>query len=311
MNIEKNLPQVSIIIRCFNEDRHIGHLLESLKKQTFQDFEVILVDSGSTDKTLDIARNYDVKIIHILPEEFTFGYSLNKGLEAAKGEFLVMASAHILPVHEDWLLELKKPFKDPKVAKVYGRQIGNFDSRFSEHEVFAKQFPETSNFKQTIPFCNNANSCIRKSLWFEKKYDETLTGLEDLDWAKWAISQNYYIAYNANAAIIHIHHESPSKIYNRYMREAIALKRIFPDSHMFFREFVAYSVSNIFNDMVRAIKKRTFFKFCFEIIMFRSLQYWGTYKGLKNRTDMTHEVMMRFYYPRTLNKISKIKSAIK
>ena len=79
----------SIVVRAYNEEKHIGQLLEGIKQQTLKEREVILVDSGSTDLTVKIAKKYGVRIVKINKEEFTFGRSLNRGVEAATGEFII------------------------------------------------------------------------------------------------------------------------------------------------------------------------------------------------------------------------------
>jgi len=67
----------SLVIRAYNEARHLPRLLEGVRQQTVKDVEVILVDSGSTDDTVSIAESYGAKIVHIPPQDFTFGRSLN------------------------------------------------------------------------------------------------------------------------------------------------------------------------------------------------------------------------------------------
>ncbi|NEQ09520.1 MAG: glycosyltransferase, partial [Moorea sp. SIO4E2] len=66
------MPETSIIIRCYNEEQHIGRLLSGIMQQTIQDVEIIVVDSGSTDATPSIASRYPVKLLSIKPEEFSF-----------------------------------------------------------------------------------------------------------------------------------------------------------------------------------------------------------------------------------------------
>jgi rhamnosyltransferase len=85
----------SIVIRAYNEDQHIGRLLEGIRHQTLKDVDVILVDSGSTDSTIAIAESYGAKVVRIPSTEFTFGRSLNYGIKASKREFIVIASAHV------------------------------------------------------------------------------------------------------------------------------------------------------------------------------------------------------------------------
>ena len=291
-------PPISVVIRCFNEEKHIGNLLENLQGQTRKNHEVLVVDSGSTDRTLDIARSFGAGIVHIDPEHFTFGRSLNTGCAAAKGSILVFASAHVLPIGNDWLMEMIAPFADQSVGLVYGRQIGDSTTKFSEHQVFARQFPGESNYDQQTPFCNNASCAIRRDLWLQRPYDERLTGLEDLEWAKWLLSTGRKIVYNAQATIVHIHNERPAKIFTRYEREAIALKRIFPDSHMTLIEFLGLWSANVFLDLLRALKQRKFLQCFAEILVFRTMQYWGTFRGFHFRARITEEVIAQFYYPR-------------
>ena len=117
------MPETSIVIRTFNEEKHIGNLLSAIASQTYKNYEIVIVDSGSTDDTLSIAEKFPVRIIKIESRDFTFGYSLNVGCEASRGKYLVFVSAHILPVSREWLSNLVNAFKNEKVAMVYGRQM--------------------------------------------------------------------------------------------------------------------------------------------------------------------------------------------
>ncbi|HPO57683.1 MAG TPA: glycosyltransferase family A protein, partial [Anaerolineaceae bacterium] len=99
-------PACSIVIRAYNEEKHIGRLLDGIMQQTVKDVQIILVDSGSTDATMAIARRYPVEVVTIRPQEFTFGRSLNLGISHARAEVVVMASAHVYPVYPDWLERL-------------------------------------------------------------------------------------------------------------------------------------------------------------------------------------------------------------
>jgi glycosyltransferase involved in cell wall biosynthesis len=163
---------VSVVIRAYNEARHLGRLLDGILHQSIQGVEIILVDSGSTDGTLEIAARYPVQVVHIAPQEFTFGRSLNRGLAHASGEFAVIASAHVYPVYPDWLERLLTPFTDPQVGLAYGKQRGDAATRFSEHQIFAHWFAEVSQLHQPHPFCNNANAAIRLSLWQNLTYEK-------------------------------------------------------------------------------------------------------------------------------------------
>ncbi len=217
-------PTISVIIRAFNEADHIGRLLAGLSQQTRQPDEVIVVDSGSTDATVEIARLFGARIETIAPQDFTFGRSLNVGCAAATGDVLLIASAHVYPLYDTWVEAMVEPFKDPSVALTYGRQVGDHRTRFSEQQLLAKWFPARSDPDQAHPFCNNANAAIRRGVWLEQPYDEELTGLKDMHWAKRAMDAGHRIAYVAGAPVAHVHREGFSQLKNRYRREAIATR---------------------------------------------------------------------------------------
>ena len=304
-------PRCSIVIRCYNEEQHIGRLLSGLMQQTVQDIEIIVVDSGSTDRTVEIARQYPIKLVSIRPDEFSFGRSLNLGCQAAVSKYIVIASAHVYPVYQDWLEHLLQPFTNPNIALVYGKQRGNDITKYSEHQIFAAWFSDHSNPNQDHPFCNNANAAIRRSLWEQQPYDETLTGLEDLDWAKRITQQGYRMAYSAEAEIVHVHHETPQRIYNRYRREAIALKHIFPQEHFTLWDFVRLFTINTLSDYYHAFHDRVLPKNLSSIPVFRWMQFWGTYRGFTQRAPLTSQLKQTFYYPRGLKRSELSTSSVK
>jgi rhamnosyltransferase len=288
----------SIVIRAYNEEKHIGRLLTGIMQQTIiKEVEIILVDSGSKDATTSIAARYPVKILHIPPEDFTFGRSLNLGISHACGEFVVAASAHVYPVYPDWLENLLAPFEDLKTGLSYGKQRGNSSSKFSEHQVFARWFPDTPNLRQAHPFCNNANAAVRRSLWEIRPYDETLTGLEDLEWARWALEQGNRIAYVPEGEVVHVHQETLRGIYNRYRREAMAFKKIFSNERFSLLDFFRLFISNTASDWWHAGRQRVLWSNASDILWFRLMQFWGTYQGFRQSGPLTSQLRQTFYYP--------------
>jgi glycosyltransferase involved in cell wall biosynthesis len=294
------VPRVSVIIRCFNEEEHIGRLLSGILQQSVTDVEIILVDSGSTDATLAIANRYPVKVVSIRPQEFSFGRSLNVGCRAAAADVIAICSAHTYPVYTDWLEQLLAPFADPQVALAYGKQRGHEQAKYAEQQVFAHWFPNQSNWFQTHPFCNNANAAIRRSLWQQWPYNEELTGLEDLDWAHQIIAQGYRLAYVAEAEVVHVHSETWRQVYNRYRREAIAFKRVFPQEKFYLWDFVRLFVTNVFSDYYHALRDGVLHRHVWPIPLFRLMQFWGTYRGYAHRGPITGPLRQTFYYPRAL-----------
>jgi rhamnosyltransferase len=296
-NTERHM-RISVVIRCYNEQEHIGRLLDGIAQQTLQDVEVIVVDSGSTDRTLEVVAGYDANVLTIASEDFSFGRSLNLGARAATGEIIVAASAHVYPLYTDWLERLVEPFREPEVALTYGKQRGDSRTRwYSEHRVFEKWFPNRSDATRKSPFCNNANAAVRRSVWASQPYDESLTGLEDIEWAKRALAEGYRVAYVPEAEVAHVHEESPRRIFNRYRREAIALKRIFPHEHFHSWDFLRLFVGNVLSDWRHAYQDGVFWKDGIGIMVFRLMQFWGTYRGFLRHRPVDSELKQTFYYP--------------
>jgi glycosyltransferase involved in cell wall biosynthesis len=288
----------SVIIRCLNEERHLARLLKALECQTLRPSQIIVVDSGSTDTTVQIAHSLGAQVVHINPWEFSFGRSLNSGARVAGGEILVIASAHSYPVSESWLESLLRPFKDPNVALVYGGQRGDHRSKFSETQLFKQWFPSESSENQSHSFCNNANAAVRRSVWLTMPYDEQVPALEDIHWAKRALERGFRIVYQADAAIVHVHQESYVKVYRRYRREGMGLRMIFPWEHMRLRQAVALAASAIRSDLHEARAEGVLRRKFQSILCFRAAQYWGTYRGLRWHGTLTSDLRARMYYPK-------------
>lgn len=221
------MPETSIIIRTYNEERHLPALLSAIAGQSYRDYEVIVVDSGSIDNTREIAAGAADQVIRISSHDFTFGYSLNIGIKASTGRFLVLVSAHTLPSHVDWLAALIEPLKDEKTAMVCGRQEGTAESKLSEFRDFNRIFgPKRMTMSAKKFFANNANSALRRDLWEQHMFDESLPGLEDIEWAKFWMERGLQVIYEPAAGIRHIHQETPHQVRRRYFREAVAARWI-------------------------------------------------------------------------------------
>jgi len=168
--------------------------------------------------------------------------------------------------------------------------------------LFETWFPATSVQSQSHFFCNKANAAIRRSLWADYQYDEALTGLEDLHMAKRLHENGYQIAYAADASIVHVHDETYPQIYNRYRREAIALKQIMPSDTFALSDFFRLLTANVLNDLFHAAKERVFLQHAASIVMCRVMQFWGNYRGASGRTEISADLRRRFYYPHELIK---------
>jgi len=198
-----NTPLVSIIIRTKNEERWIGSCLSAVKQQQYNNYEIILVDNNSNDKTIEKASSHNIELVTI--EDFYPGLAINKGIRACKGEVVVCLSGHCIPVNEYWLSNLVKELEDPQVAGVYGRQQPmSFSSSFDKRDLMLV-FGLDRKVQEKDSFFHNANSAFRRDVWEKYPFDEQVSNIEDRVWGKKVIQEGYKIIYTPDASVYHYH----------------------------------------------------------------------------------------------------------
>lgn len=290
---------VSVVIRTLNEEKYLEQLLAAIKSQDREDFniEIVIIDSGSTDKTVLIANKFQARITYINKSDFTFGRSLNYGSDFAQGDILVYVSGHCIPTNRNWIKNIIKPIRNNIAGYVYGCQRGKDSTKYSETKIFEKYFPDQSKLPQKDFFCNNANSAIDRKVWTQYKFNEEITGLEDMDLAKRYFLNGGKIAYSAEACVYHIHDESFAQTKNRYEREAFALKKIMPELNVSMLDTLRYIFVGITKDMMDSLSDKCFLKESMGIVKFRIAQYMGTYSGNNQGNKLSLRQKESYYYP--------------
>jgi len=196
-------PLVSIIIRTKNEERWIGFCLRAVFEQNYPNLEVVLVDNESTDRTVDKASAFDIKLVRI--KKFLPGKAINLGIENASGEIIVCLSGHCIPTNPNWLSNLVEDLSDENVAAVYGRQEPmSFSSDFDKRDLITV-FGLDKKVQTKDPFFHNANSAFRRDVWERVPFDDEVTNIEDRVWAKQMIDLGFRIHYEPEASVYHYH----------------------------------------------------------------------------------------------------------
>ena len=225
-------PLISVVIPVKNGADTLRSCLDGIFGQTLRDkIEVIVIDSGSTDGTLDLLKEYPVRIHHLPPKEFNHGETRNLGMQLSRGEFLVMTVQDATPATENWLEIMLEHFSDPAVAGVCGQQIVGHDRDKNPLQWFfpaseAKPekivFEDPAKFvsmtgKQQHAFCNwdDVNAMYRKSAK-EKIPFRKLMFSEDTLWAKDALSQGQTLVYDYRARVFHYHHQNFKFYFKRF-----------------------------------------------------------------------------------------------
>ncbi len=200
--------QVSVVIRTKDEADWIGRCLFAVCNQDHPNFDVIVVDSGSTDDTIGVVERFversGVKLVHYSGKYFP-GKALNMGAENTSGELIAFLSAHCIPLNDKWLERLAVCFADPEIGGVYGRQEPLPDSTDIDKRDLWTVFGKESKIQKKDYFFHNANSMVRRELWRQTPFDETLLSIEDQAWAKAIIAMGYGIQYEPHASVHHYH----------------------------------------------------------------------------------------------------------
>jgi glycosyltransferase involved in cell wall biosynthesis len=196
--------KVSVIIRSKNEERFIGQVLEKIFSQDYREpFEVLVLDSGSTDHTLQIVSRFPIRLYQTDPGAFTFGRALNHGASLAAGDNVVYLSAHCVPVSNQWLSQLIAPLEDEIVVATFGRQEPVIGVNLIEELELSAVFPQDPD-RPPMSIFSNANCAIRR--WVIEKYpfDEEIPASEDFLWRK-LLPEEMCSVYVSTASVYHSH----------------------------------------------------------------------------------------------------------
>lgn len=203
---------IGVVIRTLDEAELIGRCLETLSGQRgSHELDVLVVDSGSTDATVEIAEAHGARVIHIAPADFDYSKALNAGIEEVRGDLVVILSAHTIPLDDRWLERMTAPFSDAAVAGVSSGQVTWPGAPWWEvarvKGIFgAERRVYTAGDTDGMVF-SNAASCIRRSAWHDMPF--TLPAAEDLDWAQRVVAAGLEVVYEPEAAVYHSHDEPP------------------------------------------------------------------------------------------------------
>ena len=218
-------PLASVIMRCKNSDWVIEQTLASLFSQSFTDFELLVVDSGSEDRTLEIVRNYPCQLIEIEPTAYVPGAVLNMAAARARGELLVFLNSDTVPLTCEALGALIAPLTgadaQPKVAATFARQIPRPEAQTWVRRDYGVAFPATAPAPSWLTF-SLPFAAMRKDVWRQRPFYVDSWASEDTEWGQWALASGWQIQYVPAAAAMHSHNYTLSQIYGRRFVEGEA-----------------------------------------------------------------------------------------
>src|SRR6267142_2113552 len=220
-------PLVSIIMRSYNEAWALRETLPALQAQEYKKWELIVIDSGSTDGSQELIRSAQPKhFIQISPHEYNPAWVMNYGMQLARSEFGIFLNADATPQGPNWLRPLVEALFDPQVAAVFGRQVPRPDCRAVYAHDYERCFGEKRESAEWEHFFSMASSGIRKDIWAQRGFNKRMQYSEDDEYTRWCRAQGYKIIYAPESVAMHSHNYTPAQAYKRSFGEARALAAV-------------------------------------------------------------------------------------
>lgn len=226
---------ISVIIPTLNAQKYIEKLIDKLKAQKLeQELEIIIIDSASDDKTVQIARDAGARVLEINRDEFDHGGTRNLGWRSAKGEIICFMTQDALPVDDLYLTNLIQGFEDNDVVMISGRQVPKSDANYVERLTRAFNYPAISNVRSQKDiesmgikayFFSDVCAAYRRSFLEETGgFDSPIISNEDMLLAAKALQAGYRVRYEAKAEVYHSHNFSLRYQYCRNFDVAVFME---------------------------------------------------------------------------------------
>jgi rhamnosyltransferase len=206
-------PKVSILIRTKNEEVWVEKVIEKLFAQTYKNLEIIIVDSGSSDKTLGIVAKFpEIKLRQIKSEEFNYSAAINIGVRASDAKYIGIFSGHSVPYSLQMIekaVDLLE--KNINVAAISGNYFALSDASLFDQFTGYLNYLRKPKIEHQAVWLTNTHSLIRRERWEEYNFDESLLeGCEDYDWAVEMISRGYDVIKTKDFTVRHSHNHVPN-----------------------------------------------------------------------------------------------------
>lgn len=217
-------PFVSIVMRSYNEAWALKGTLPALQAQDYANWELIVIDSGSTDGSQDLIRAAKpAHFIQITPKEYNPSRVMNHGMRLARSELVLFLNADATPQGERWLRPLAGALRDPRVGACFGRQIPRPDCEAVYACDYDRCFGENRESARWEHFFSMVSSGLRKDVWSKRGFREDLQYAEDDEYTRWCIAQGYEVRYVPESIVMHSHNYTPAQAYKRAFGDARAM----------------------------------------------------------------------------------------
>jgi rhamnosyltransferase len=225
--ITMNDPLVSIVMRSFNEAWALRQTLPALQAQDWRNWELIVIDSGSTDGSVELIRAATPRhFIQIRPEEYNPARVMNLGMNLASAEIAVFLNADATPQGGGWLRPLAAALQDMETAAAFGRQIPRPDCRAVFAHDYIRCFGPDRASARWEHFFSMVSSGVRKDIWARRGFLEKMQYSEDDEYTRWCRAAGWKVVYCPDSVVMHSHNYTPHQAYKRSFGEAHALAAV-------------------------------------------------------------------------------------
>ena len=219
-----NPVRVSIIMRSFNEAWALKDTLPALLTQDYPAWELIVIDSGSTDGSQDLIRQArPAHFVQITPGEYNPSRVMNHGMRLARSEFGIFLNADATPQGANWLRPLVEALLNPRVAASFGRQVPRPDCQAVFACDYERCFGPHRESAQWDHFFSMVSSGLRRDIWAQRGFREDLQYAEDDEYTRWCKAQGYEVVYVADSVAMHSHNYTPAQSHRRSFGDARAV----------------------------------------------------------------------------------------
>ena len=258
---------VSVVIPVKDGGDDLRRCLDGIRRQELDaEVEIVVVDSGSTDGSVEAARDRGARVHEIPPQEFNHGATRNLGADLARGDVLVFVSQDAEPLGLRWLASLVSPLaRDEGLAGVYGRQLAREDAvppeRYflgflygAERRVQSVRPPLEVSMETTL--FSNANSAIRRSAWERYRFADDIIMSEDQEWSRRVLLDGWRIAYEPRAAVRHSHPYTIASAFRRFFDSGVSAERAYLGSEPSGRVLRRTAIRYLWGELAWLVRSR-------------------------------------------------------
>lgn len=271
---------VAIIMRSKNEMPYLRPALEMLSSQTWQDYELFVVDSGSSDGSLEVLKEFcpPERLTEIAPENYIPGEVLNNMISKTSQEIIVFQNADAIPCSKEWLENLLKPLLSDEADATMSRQEPRKEAPFIVKYDYKRAY-DSANIKDSNADFFSAVACaFRRELWEKNKF-RTHGYAEDVAWAKECRKAGARYKLVQESVAEHSHNYSLKALYHKKMRHGITFAEIYGQRPNLFHS-IFQSARELARDFLYAIGKLRIDTIPYNII-YRIVVHYALYRGIK------------------------------